>query len=72
MDRKNGDWRKASYSNGSGDCVEVGQPAAREVAVRDTQDRGGPVLTVSPDTWRRFTDQVKARRSLAPDLSPSL
>jgi Domain of unknown function (DUF397) len=59
MDRKNGDWRKASYSNGSGDCVEVGQPAAREVAVRDTKNRAGAVLRLAPEVWRRFADQVK-------------
>jgi hypothetical protein len=59
MDRKNGDWRKASYSNGSGDCVEVGQPTAREVAVRDTKDRAEAVLRFTPEVWRRFADQVK-------------
>jgi hypothetical protein len=59
MDRKNGDWRKASYSNGSGDCVEVGQPAAREVAVRDTKNRAGAVLRLAPEVWQRFADQVK-------------
>jgi hypothetical protein len=59
MDRKNGHWRKASYSNGSGDCVEVGQPAAREVAVRDTKNRADAVLRFTPEVWRRFADQVK-------------
>jgi len=66
MDRKDGDWRKASYSNGSGDCVEVGQAPA-VVQVRDTkQDGTGPVLRFAPGTWRRFADQVK--RSLAGPL----
>jgi hypothetical protein len=57
-------WRKSSFSgNGGGSCVEVAdQPA--HVLVRDTQDRTGPVLKISPGTWRRFADQVK--RSLAP------
>lgn len=57
MDAMN--WRKASYSasNGGG-CVEVADHDDR-VLVRDTQDRTGPVLTVSPATWRRFADQVK-------------
>lgn len=52
-------WRKATYSNGSGACVEVGQTPARVVAVRDTTDRGGPTLIVSPDTWRAFTARVR-------------
>ena len=66
MDRKNGDWRKASYSNGSGDCVEVGQAPA-VVLVRDTkQDGTGPVLRFTPDAWRRFADHVQ--RSLASPL----
>lgn len=52
-------WRKASYSasNGGG-CVEVADHDHR-VLVRDTQDRAGPVLTVTPGAWRRFADQVK-------------
>jgi hypothetical protein len=61
--KKNNDpgarWRKASYSNGQGSCVEVGQ-AGPAVAVRDTKDQGGPSLAFTPDTWRRFTGQVKA------------
>jgi hypothetical protein len=34
------------------------------VLVRDTQDRAGPVLRLSPAAWCRFADQVK--RSLVP------
>ncbi len=54
-------WRKSSYSgNGGTDCVEVGAPAhADRVLVRDTKDRGGPVLPFSPAAWRRFAAQVK-------------
>jgi hypothetical protein len=52
-------WRKSSYSgNGGGNCVEVGQ-ARRVVLVRDTQDRSGPALAVTPGAWRRFTGAVK-------------
>lgn len=57
-------WRKSSYSDNGGDCVEAGE-ARPGVLVRDTQDRTGPVLRFSPDAWRRFTGQI--RRSLAPD-----
>jgi Domain of unknown function (DUF397) len=54
-------WRKSSYSGGNGgDCVEVGAPAeAGRVLVRDTKDRRGPVLTFSPQAWRRFAERVK-------------
>jgi hypothetical protein len=48
-------WRKSSYSSGSGNaCVEVGDGAPM-VLVRDTTDRGGVVLRVSAQAWRRFT-----------------
>ncbi len=56
-------WHKASYSAANGGCVEVADHDHR-VLVRDTQDRAGPVLTMSPAAWRRFADRVK--RSLPP------
>ena len=43
------DWRKSRQSK-SGNCVEV----ASGVAVRDTQDREGPVLKFSAAVWRAF------------------
>jgi hypothetical protein len=54
-------WCKSSHSdNGGGECVEVGARAeADRVLVRDTKDRGGPILRVSPSAWRRFAAQVK-------------
>jgi hypothetical protein len=56
-------WRKSSYSgNGGGNCVGVAGHGSR-VLVRDTKDRVGPILRFSPETWRRFAEQVK--RSLA-------
>jgi hypothetical protein len=54
-------WRKASYSDGQAECVEVGQ-AARVVAVRDTQDREGPALAVTPAAWQEFTAGIRAAR----------
>jgi hypothetical protein len=52
-------WRKSSYSgNGGGTCVEVGE-VRRAVLIRDTQDRSGPVLRVSPAAWRTFAARVK-------------
>jgi hypothetical protein len=58
MEDTNLSWRKSSYSgNGGATCVEVGN--ADRVLVRDTQDRTGPVLRLSPAAWRRFAEQVK-------------
>ena len=52
-------WRKASYSgNGGNNCVEVGQ-GNDAVAVRDTQDRGGLTLRMSPDAWATFTASLR-------------
>jgi Domain of unknown function (DUF397) len=51
-------WRKSSYSDNGGECVDVGQ-SADDVLVRDTQDRTGPELRFSPGAWRRFTGQMK-------------
>ena len=58
MDKDNGNWRKASYSNGQGDCVEVSSLTG-SVAVRDTKNRGGAVLSVPAEAWRAFTDELK-------------
>ncbi len=58
MDKDVSGWRKASYSNGSGDCVEVGHLPA-SVAVRDTKNRDGLVLNVPAQAWTAFTAKLK-------------
>jgi hypothetical protein len=54
-------WRKSSHSSqsGGGSCVEAGHvPGA--VLIRDTtQDGHGPVVRVSAETWRAFTQAVR-------------
>lgn len=46
-------WRKSTYSNADGNCVEVAiHPSA--VAVRDSKDPTGPVLTFATAEWREF------------------
>lgn len=59
-----GSWRTSSYSMNGGNCVEAGNGAAG-VGVRDTADRGGPVLTFAADEWERFTSALK--RDTAPE-----
>jgi hypothetical protein len=52
-------WRKSTHSSGSGQCVEVARlPEA--IAVRDSKDPDGPVLTLTPQAWRSFTGQLKS------------
>lgn len=46
-------WRKSSRSN-NGTCVEVATNVSGVVAVRDSKDPNGPILTVDSADWRRF------------------
>jgi uncharacterized protein DUF397 len=54
-------WRKAtrSTSNG-GNCVEVARNLPGIVAVRDSKDPHGPVLTVRADEWAAFVARLRA------------
>jgi hypothetical protein len=51
-------WRKSTRSNGSGECVEVAE-LGHDVAVRDSRDPDGAVLSFSPEAWRSFVEAVK-------------
>lgn len=55
-------WRKARRSMGNGDCVEIASLGAR-VAVRDSKDPAGSILSYDTDTWRSFL--AEARRGEA-------
>ncbi|MGW3285529.1 DUF397 domain-containing protein [Streptomyces sp. NPDC001002] len=47
-------WFKSSYSSGGdGDCVEVAA-GPRTIHLRDSKDRQGPQLAVSPGPWADF------------------
>jgi hypothetical protein len=51
-------WRKSTYSGANGgDCVEVA--STEIIMVRDTSDRSGAMLTVTAESWRRFTALLK-------------
>lgn len=62
MDLTSVRWRKASYSGSNGSCVEVARNLPRVVAVRDSKNPTGPVLTVAPAGWQDFISDVKASR----------
>jgi len=53
-------WRKASYSgNGGGSCVEVACNLPGIVAVRDSKDPQGPILTLPPDEWATLATRLR-------------
>ena len=52
-----GAWRKSSAS-GEESCAEVGQGGA-VVGVRDSKDRGGPVLAFPAGAWAAFLAGLK-------------
>ncbi|MFJ4090502.1 DUF397 domain-containing protein [Kitasatospora sp. NPDC089913] len=51
-------WRKSSYSNGQGDCVEVADEIPDIVPVRDSKDPHGPALTFTTAAWRSFITAI--------------
>ncbi len=67
MDLNHITWRKSRRSSQNGSCVEVataGGARDREqhgalYLVRDSKDKGGPVLAFAPSEWHAFIDGVK-------------
>lgn len=51
-------WRKSTYSNDQGACVEVADLAHGVRAVRDSKDPAGPVLRFGPPQWAAFTTGI--------------
>ncbi|MFY1638301.1 DUF397 domain-containing protein [Solwaraspora sp. WMMB335] len=54
-------WRKSSRSGNVGNCVEVATNLTDVVAVRDSKDTIGPVLTFALAQWATFTRHLPAR-----------
>ncbi|MFJ6011183.1 DUF397 domain-containing protein [Streptomyces sp. NPDC092952] len=54
---ENAEWFKSSHSNGNGNCVEVAHLDGA-VAVRDSKQQAGPVLTCASEGWQSFIGGV--------------
>lgn len=53
-------WRKSSYSGSDNACVEVAD--GTRTLVRDTKNRDGGHLAVSPHAWAAFVHDLKHDR----------
>lgn len=52
-------WVKSSVSRSNGACVEVASLPGGHVGVRNSRDRGGPVLRFTPAEWFAFLGGVR-------------
>ncbi|GIJ23341.1 DUF397 domain-containing protein [Micromonospora lutea] len=53
-------WRTSTRSStNGGNCVEVADNLPGLVAVRDSKDRDGAVLTFGPAAWRAFVEATR-------------
>ncbi len=53
-------WRKSSYSNGGGECVEVAHLSGGTRALRDSRNPDDGVLIFDATAWRAFVAGIKA------------
>jgi len=53
-------WRKSSFSDNGGNCVELGEGIPGVAPVRDSKDPSGPALVFGVDAFAAFVDAIKA------------
>ncbi len=53
-------WRKSTFCNSQGACVEVAGLGDDGRAVRDSKDPAGPALSFPAAQWAAFTAGVRA------------
>jgi hypothetical protein len=50
-------WRKSTYSGDQGgQCLEVAHTPVAAVAIRDSKNPAGPILTLDPATFTTFVN----------------
>ncbi|KAF5997529.1 MULTISPECIES: DUF397 domain-containing protein [Streptomyces] len=48
-------WRKSSYSGDQGgQCIEIAETLDTTIAVRDSKNPTGPILTIAPAAFATF------------------
>jgi hypothetical protein len=52
-------WRKSTFSNDTGNCVEIAELPEGDRAVRDSKDPRGPVLWFTAGEWAAFVAGVR-------------
>lgn len=63
LDLSRAAWRKSTYSNNGGQCVEIACRKPDAIAVRDSKNPEGPKLTFTPRAWNAFTAAVQAAQT---------
>ena len=53
-------WRKSSYSNGGGECVEVADLEDGARALRDSKNPGNGILILGSEAWGSFVAEIKS------------
>ncbi|WP_433657326.1 DUF397 domain-containing protein [Nocardia sp. CA-128927] len=51
-------WFKSARCFSSRDCVEVAHLDSGQVGIRDSKNRTGPALVLTPDAWDTFIASV--------------
>jgi hypothetical protein len=60
VDLSRATWRKSSYSNGGGECVEVADLSDGTRALRDSKNPDDGVLIFDRESWASFVAGIKA------------
>lgn len=58
-----GRWFKSSYSDATGECLEVAWADDANVHVRDSKKPAGPVLALTTADWAAFTLWLRKGRA---------
>jgi hypothetical protein len=53
-------WRKSSYSESNGHCLEFARLADGRVGVRDSKAADGRVLRLAPEAWAAFVKELRS------------